>query len=281
MKKCTTIAILNQKGGVGKTTTTYNLGWELGKLGKKVLLVDLDSQGNLTMQAGTPIPDRLETTIANLMFNQIKDEELPNKESLIIKKEMVDVLPANIELSGIEAQLVNATMREFVLDSVLEEYKKEYDYILIDCMPSLLMLPINALATCDKVIIPVALEFWPVKGLEALLKSIAKAKKRMNTKIAVSGILITKYNPNLKLTKVMEKTLNDIFGKSINIFDAKILNSIKVAEAGLASLSVSEMLKTIGSKNERQTLQKISEAYESVAKEIIASDEKQRGITNE
>ncbi|HEY5557769.1 ParA family protein [Acetobacterium sp.] len=279
MNKCTTIAILNQKGGVGKTTTTYNLGWELGKLGKKVLLVDFDSQGNLTMQAGVMLPDKLNITIADFMMAQMKDIPLP-EDDIIIKKEMVDVLPCNITLSGVGDTINGVMEREFVLDGVLEKHKEEYDYILIDCQPTLGMLPINAMATCDKVIIPVVCELWPIKGLEAVLKSIAKVKRRMNTKIEVAGILITKYEGNLSETKYIEGIINDVFSKKVHIFESKIVKCAKLGQAGREGLSASEKIKTIGSKRERENIEKVVDAYETVAKEIIMSNEKQRGITN-
>jgi chromosome partitioning protein len=265
---CITIAIVNQKGGVGKTTTTYNLGWELGQLGKRVLLVDLDSQGNLTMQSGISIPDNLDVSISNLMTNYLYEKDLPERCDLVIEKKMVDMLPANIELSDVEVQLVTATMREFVLDSVLEEYRKDYDYILIDCMPSLLMLPVNALATADQVIIPVEPELWAVKGMETLFKTILKVKKRINRQLKIAGILITKYNPNLKLTKAMEQTIEDVFGESINIFDAKIPNSVKVAEAGAKALSMREYAET----HRDDMSLKVVGAYEALAREIISKE---------
>jgi len=279
MNKCTTIAILNQKGGVGKTTTTYNLGWELGKLGKKVLLVDFDSQGNLTMQAGVMLTDKLKITIADLMMAQMKDIPLP-EDDITIKKDMVDVLPCNITLSGVDNTINGVMEREFVLDGVLEKYKDIYDYILIDCQPTLGMLPINAMATCDKVIIPVVCELWPIKGLEAALKSIAKIKRRMNTKIEVAGILITKYEANLSETKHIEGIISDVFSKKVHIFENKIVKCTKLGQAGREGLSASEKMKTIGSKHERETLERVVDAYETVAKEIVMNDIKQRGILN-
>ncbi|WP_414732341.1 ParA family protein [Acetobacterium carbinolicum] len=269
-KKCTTIAIVNQKGGVGKTTSTYNLGWELGKLGKKVLLVDLDSQGNLTMQSGVPRPDELKMTISTLMTKSIYDEELPAKEEVILHKDMVDILPSNIELSNVEIQLVNATMREFVLKGILDEYKTDYDYVLIDCMPSLLMLPINALAAADMVVIPVAPEFWAVKGIEALFNTIKTVKKKhINRKLVIGGILITKYTPKLKSTKEMENIIMDVFGERIHVYESKIPSLSKVADAGKLSLSVRELYDKFTIKREKESIIKAVEAYESLAKELV------------
>lgn len=269
-RKCTTIAIVNQKGGVGKTTSTYNLGWELGKLGKKVLLVDLDSQGNLTMQSGVQRPDELKMTISTLMTKSIYDEELPAKEEVILNKDMVDILPSNIELSNVEIQLVNATMREFVLKGILDEYKIDYDYMLIDCMPSLLMLPINALAAADMVVIPVAPEFWAVKGIEALFNTIKTVKKKhINRKLVIGGILITKYTPKLKSTKEMENIIMDVFGERIHVYDSKIPSLSKVADAGKLSLSVRELHDKFTIKREKESIIKAVEAYESLAKELV------------
>ena len=270
MSKCTTIAIVNQKGGVGKTTTTYNLGWELGKLGKKVLLVDLDSQGNLTMQSGTPIPDRLDLTVATLMTKAIFDDELPEKnDDVIIHKEMIDIMPSNIELSNVELQISNAMSRERILDDILKKYKADYDYILIDCMPSLQIVPINALVAADKVIIPVIPEFWAVKGIEALFKTIKNVKKRMNADLEIEGILITKYTPNLKLTKKMEEIITGVFGERINVFNAKIPSATKMGDTAIKSLSARELFDTLKAKRDKAAIEKVVIAYESLAIEII------------
>ena len=186
-----TIALVNQKGGVGKSTTAVNLGIGLARQGKKVLLVDADSQGNLTEMLGWQQPDKLEHTLAYLLEKVICDEPLNMKEGILHHEEGVDLIPSNIELSGMEVVLVNTMSRETVLRTYLNEIKRQYDYILIDCSPSLGMITLNALTAADKVIIPVQAHFLPVKGLEQLLKTVNKVKRQLNPKLQIGGILLT------------------------------------------------------------------------------------------
>jgi len=270
-KKCTTISFVNQKGGVGKTVSTYNIAWSLAKQGKKVIVIDLDPQGNLTMQSGIFNPDDLDTTITTVMRNFLFGDSLIPKSEFIIKSGIIDLIPANIELSDMEIQLVTATTREFILDKILNEYKikDEYDYILIDCMPSLLMLPINALATSDYVIIPVNLEYWATKGIESLLKSVVKIRKYINHRLSVAGILITKYSPSFNLTKSMFASVESVFGEKINIYEAKIPNTVKIQEACSFSLSLDEYSRKI--KDEK--IKEAVDAYERVAKVIAEMED--------
>ena len=186
-----TIALVNQKGGVGKSTTAVNLGIGLARHGKKVLLVDADSQGNLTEMLGWQQPDKLEHTLAYLLEKVICDEPLNMKEGILHHEEGVDLIPSNIELSGMEVVLVNTMSRETVLRTYLNEIKRQYDYILIDCSPSLGMITLNALTAADKVIIPVQAHFLSVKGLEQLLKTVNKVKRQLNPKLQIGGILLT------------------------------------------------------------------------------------------
>lgn len=275
MSNCTVIAVVNQKGGVGKTTSTYNLGWELGKLGKKVLLVDLDSQANLTMQAGVPTPDKLSFTLATLLTKCIYDDEFTyDNEDILIHKEMIDLLPSNIELSNVEIQIVNVMSRESVLDRILEKFKKDYDYIIIDCMPSLGMMPINALVAANKVIIPVVPEFWAVKGIEALLKTIKNVKKKMNSGLEIEGILLTKYTPNLRITKEMEQIITDVFGERINVFDSKIPAVTKMGDTAINSLSAREMYECLKIKKHKDAIEKVMSAYQNLSLEIVNKEVK-------
>lgn len=222
------IAIVNQKGGVAKTTTTLNLGSELAKAGKKVLLVDFDPQASLSVALG--IRNEEIQTIADLMQLEIQDEPLPEKQDVIIQIHDMDLIPANIVLSTAEIFLVNATCREQILKTVLAEYKKEYDYILIDCGPSLGMLTINALTAADSVIIPVDGEFLSAKGLELLLQSVAMIKRKLNPALKIEGILLTKIDTRTKLPQEIIEMIYDAYGK-LNIFQNAIPLRVAVGKS--------------------------------------------------
>ena len=191
MSNCKVIALTNQKGGVGKTTTAVNLGVCLSKQGKKVLLVDADAQANLTMSLGYPRPDDLPISLATIMQDIIDDKPFDVQKGILHHSEGVDLLPSNIELSGLEVRLINAISRERVLTACINEVKKNYDYVLIDCMPSLGMLTINALAAADSVVIPTQPHYLSAKGLELLLRSVSKVRRQINPHLRIDGILMT------------------------------------------------------------------------------------------
>ena len=185
------IAIANQKGGVGKTTTTVNLGIGLARLGNKVLLLDADAQGNLTDSLGFNEPDNLPISLSTLLSKTITEEPYMVDEGILHHKEGVDIMPGNIELSALEVSLVNTMSRETILRTYIDTIKEKYNYVLIDCMPSLGMMTINALAAADSVIIPVQVHYLPAKGMTQLLQTITKVRRQINPKLAIDGALLT------------------------------------------------------------------------------------------
>ena len=174
------IAIANQKGGVGKTTTCVNLGIGLVREGKRVLLIEADAQGNLAASLGIEEPDDLEVTLVNVLEKVVNDVPLDLSEGILHHEEGVDFLPANIELAGLETTLVNVMSRETILRQYILELRGRYDYILIDCMPSLGMITINALVAADSVLIPVESAYLPTKGLQQLIKTIGRVRRQLN-----------------------------------------------------------------------------------------------------
>ena len=234
---CRVIAIANQKGGVGKTTTTSNLGIGLARQGKRVLLIDADAQGSLTASLGYREPDKLDITLANVMGNIINEEEMDAAYGILRHEEGVDLMPGNIELSGVEVSLVNV-MRETVLRSYIEEQRSRYDYILIDCMPSLGMLTINAVAAADSILIPVQAAYLPVKGLEQLIKTIGKVKRQINPRLEIEGILMTMVDSRTTYARDISKLLIENYGSRVRIFNSRIPMSVRAAEISAEGTSI-------------------------------------------
>ena len=191
MSNCKVIALTNQKGGVGKTTTAVNLGVGLAQQGKKVLLIDADAQANLTMALGYNRPDDLPFTLSTVMQDIIDDKAVDVSQGIIHHKEGIDLIPSNIELSGLEVRLINALSRESVLKTYVNEVKRDYDFVLIDCMPSLGMITINSLAAADSVVIPTQPHYLSAKGLELLLRTVSKVRRQINPRLRIDGILMT------------------------------------------------------------------------------------------
>lgn len=237
---CRVVAIANQKGGVGKTTTTSNLGIGLAKQGKRVLLIDADAQGSLTASLGYREPDKLDITLANVMGNIINEKEMDAAYGILRHEEGVDLMPGNIELSGVEVSLVNVMSRETVLRSYIEEQRSRYDYILIDCMPSLGMLTINALASVDAVIIPVQAAYLPVKGLEQLIRTIGKVRRQLNKQLKIGGILITMVDNRTNYARDISDLIFDTYGNQIKIFPQSIPFSVRAAEISAEGISIFE-----------------------------------------
>lgn len=235
---CKIIAIANQKGGVGKTTTAGNLGIGLIEQGKKVLLIDADAQGSLTASLGYSEPDTLETTLATVMGKVINEEALEPCDGILHHEEGVDLMPGNIELSGLEVSLVNVIGRERVLKEYLDVVREAYDYILIDCMPSLGMLTINALAGADSILIPVQAAYLPVKGLQQLIRTIGKVKRQINPALSIEGILLTMVDSRTNYAKEITALLKETYGEKVRIFDSCIPVSVRAAETSAEGVSI-------------------------------------------
>ncbi len=232
------IAIANQKGGVGKTTTTVNLGIGLVNEGKKVLLIDCDAQGSLTESLGFQNPDDLKVTLSTMMQKAINEEPFAMDEGIIHHNEGVDLVPANIELSGMETALVNIMNRERALKTYIDKVKDNYDYVLIDCTPSLGMLTINSLAAADEVIIPVQAHYLPAKGLEQLITTVGKVKRQINPELKIGGILLTMVDKRTKFAKDVSGQIRFNYGKHLTIYKTEIPLSVKAAETSAVGKSI-------------------------------------------
>lgn len=239
MPNCKTIAICNQKGGVGKTTTAVNLGVGLAMQDKKVLLVDADPQGDLTTCLGWQDTDSLTHTLANKLLAVMREEQQDPLVGMLNHKEKVDLVPSNLELASTEMSLVTAMNRERIMKSYLDQVKDKYDYILIDCMPSLGMITLNALTAADSVIIPVQAQYLPAKGMTQLLATIAKVKKHTNPNLHIDGVLLTLVDGRTNLAKSTVETLRNHFGSYIKIYKTSIPIAVKAAEVSSKGKSIS------------------------------------------
>lgn len=259
MHKCKVIAVTNQKGGVGKTTTTENVAIGLARNGCNVLIVDFDPQGDLTSCLGWKNNDSLEHSVSSMLDDYINDNDI-NYESLILHhEEHVDLIPANIELADFEMRLVSVINREQTLSNCIEPLRNQYDYIFIDCPPSLGMLTVNALSAADEVLIPVQTQYLPAKGMTKLLQTVGKVQRKINSNLKITGIVMTLADLNTNLTKSTIETIRESFGKNIRVFETIIPKATKASEASISGKSIYAYAKD----------SKVALAYANLTKELI------------
>ena len=266
MSKPVVMALVNQKGGTGKTQSTENLGIGLAAEGKKVLLIDLDPQGSLTISLGYPRTDEIPVTVKDIMAKVLSEERIEPGEGILHHKEGVDLLPANIELSGMELSLVNYMSREKVLKEYVDSVKGNYDYVLIDCMPSLGMLTVNALAAADQLVIPVQAQYLSAKGLEQLLQTVSKVRRQINPKLKIDGILLTMVDNRTNYAKDISNLIRQTYGSKLKVYKTEIPHSVRAAEISAEGKSIYA----------HDPKGKVAEAYRELTKEVLKNGERAR-----
>ena len=255
------LAITNRKGGTGKTMSCVSLGASLARQGKRILIIDADSQHSATVSLGVTEPDKLAVTLATIMQSIIMEQEIDPMQGIISHDEGISLLPSNNGLAGMEITLAPIIGRETVLRQYIDKVRGLYDYILIDTAPTLDLLAVNALAAADSVIIPVAPKYLDAKGLELLLKSIAQTRRHINPTLAIKGILLTMVDKRANITKDIISMIKQAYGENISIFKEPIPHSVRAVEASTTGKSIFE----------HEPNGKIAAAYASLAREVLAS----------
>lgn len=263
------ISIANQKGGVGKTSTTVNLGAGLSRLGAEVLLIDLDAQSNLGMALGIENPDDLTFTVTDVLEKCVKEESVDPSEGIISTAEGIDIMPSNISLSEFEVRLINEYGREAMLKQYIDSVRMNYDYILIDCAPSLNIMTINALVASDSVLIPTQPQYFSTAGLQMLFQTINKVQRKMNPSLQIEGVLVTMMDKRPKFTRELVSLIREAYGNSVHVFDTEIPTSIRMTESGANGQSIFAY----------DPKGKVAEAYEKLAKEVIDNGRERQEIS--
>ena len=246
---CKVIAIANQKGGVGKTTTTVNLGIGLARKGKRVVLIDADPQGSMTVSLGIDEPDKIEYSLANVLMDVVNEEEIDYAKIILKHEENIDFIPANMS-------------RELVMKRFISNIKENYDYILIDCMPSLGMITINALVCANSVLIPVQASYLPVKGLQQLIKTISRVRRQINPELKIEGMVMTMVDMRSNYTKDILEALESTYGETIGIFDSRIPMSVRAAETSAEGKSIYI----------HDPRGKVAKSYEELTEEVLVHE---------
>ena len=259
---CKVIAVSNQKGGTAKSTTTVNLGIGLAREGKRVLLIDCDSQGSMSASLGVREPDGLDVALPTIIGKIINDEDVAKDEGIIHHEEGVDLMPCNIELAGLEQTLINVMRREYVLKQYVDMVSDDYDYIIMDCMPSLGMVTINALTAADSVLIPCQPSYLPIVGLEQLLVTIGKVRKHLNPTLKIEGVLFTIVDNRTNFSKDIMKLLKDNYGENLYFFKDDIPKSVRAEEISAEGVSIYK----------HDPKGKVSMAYKNLVKEVLANE---------
>ena len=256
-----TIAIANQKGGVGKTTTSINLSASLAAKGKKVLMIDTDPQGNATSGFGIDKND-LEDTIYELILGECSVQDCIIKDVI----PGVSVLPSNVNLAAAEIELIGVDKKEYILKKEIDWVKDSYDFIIIDCPPSLSMLTVNALAVANSVVIPVQAQYLSAKGLEQLLGTIAKVRRQINPKLTIEGILLTMVDNRTNYAKEISGIIRETYGHRLRIFNTEIPRSVRAEEMSAEGKSIFA----------HDPKGKVAAAYRELTKEVCAIERKKQ-----